>query len=59
MKLPILETEFLCNPHLGYYLVTTWYDDGTVEERMISKGKMLINSSNYDTYKAFIGKSDE
>lgn len=34
-KQPILETRMLIKPSLGIELVTTYFDDGTVEEREV------------------------
>lgn len=44
-KFIIFETEMLIKPMLGIYLVITYYNDGTKEEREVPKGKLIILDS--------------
>lgn len=42
MKQVLCVTEILINPYLGVYLETTYWDDGTVTERRIPKGPIIM-----------------
>ncbi len=37
----VLETEMLTDPIRGHYTKTIWYSDGTKEEIIVPKGKII------------------
>lgn len=39
---PLYATEFLYNPSLGIYLVTTYWSDGSITEELVPKGPGII-----------------
>ena len=41
-RAPMYEMEILIDILRGIYSVTTWYTDGTMERREISKGPLLV-----------------
>jgi hypothetical protein len=42
VKKPLWQAKILIKPALGIYLVTTWFDDGSVEEKEIPLGQIII-----------------
>lgn len=42
MKMPVLQAKILIKPIKGIYLVTTWYDDGSIEEEEVPSGRIII-----------------
>jgi hypothetical protein len=39
--IPVLETSLLYNVRLGLHMVTTYYDDGTSDERLLPLSPLL------------------
>ncbi len=40
-RYPMYETEILTDPAKGVYTVTTYFSDGSIDERQVPKGQLV------------------